>query len=336
MPGKRWNTTQENIETVSNKDKEYTIKATQPSYEKRINKFVRLPNVPFRVLVIPGYTIVPNEDFQNKKFRGDLNPRHEKMEPTSTEWENIWTHPQPFNHHIVPLPIYQGFIKNTKLNIPPNKYANAEILKVQNFLHLTPRHVDSQCKLLKKFCTPWPKGLSDDAIEKHFPVKVSYSNFCHSSPSIRHDKSSNVSVQFKLHSLSFNQSARDKIIYLLGQRYNKDNDTVSLFSDRCPTKKQNYDYLIYLMNVLIRESHKLAPFEKLKSEDDELEYKWELTKSKNIIEKYIDNLDTSKTEKDKMLKSYQNASQSIRDNLNDDTMQEYKIATMNLLYCKNK
>ncbi len=33
--------------------------------------------------------------------------------------------------------------------IPPSKYANAELMKIPNFLHLTPNHIKKHCQALK-------------------------------------------------------------------------------------------------------------------------------------------------------------------------------------------
>ena len=50
--------------------------------------------------------------------------------------------------------------------------------------------------------------------------------------------------------------AREKMILLAGRRrYNASSNTLTLVGNRCPTRKQNKDYLIYLMKVLYLESH---------------------------------------------------------------------------------
>ena len=45
-----------------------------------------------------------------------------------------------------------------KSKVHPTKWANAELMKIPNFLHLTPPVVKKQCGLLKRFCTPFPEG----------------------------------------------------------------------------------------------------------------------------------------------------------------------------------
>ena len=34
--------------------------------------------------------------------------------------------------------------------IPPKKYANAELMKLPNFLHLTPAHIKKHCAAIKR------------------------------------------------------------------------------------------------------------------------------------------------------------------------------------------
>ena len=49
--------------------------------------------------------------------------------------------------------------------------------------------------------------------------------------------------------------AQQKMIDLVGERYNPQTNVLTLASDRCPTRKQNKEYLIYLLKVLYLESH---------------------------------------------------------------------------------
>lgn len=56
-----------------------------------------------------------------------------------------------------------------------------------------------------------------------------------------------VTIKIKLDRLNLDQHARDKFLRLVGERYNKENDEVTIVTDRCPLKKQNYDYGVYLL-----------------------------------------------------------------------------------------
>lgn len=54
------------------------------------------------------------------------------------------------------------FQRSDNDGIPPSKYANAELMKIPNFLHLTPNHVKKHCEALKRkfllgFIKPCPK-----------------------------------------------------------------------------------------------------------------------------------------------------------------------------------
>lgn len=87
------------------------------------------------------------------------------------DWGNVWPGPRSFHPATVPLPIHQGYVP--KNMAAPGKFANAELMKIPNFLHLTPPVIKRQCEALKKFCTPWPANLeTDEKIAQHFPIDV--------------------------------------------------------------------------------------------------------------------------------------------------------------------
>lgn len=104
------------------------------------------------------------------------------------DWPSVWPGPRTFHPASVPLPVRQGYSKNPKV-ATPSKYANTELMKLPNFLHLTPPAVKRHCEALKQFCTPWPKGLeTDEQVKKHFPLEVITNDYCFSSPKIRDPK----------------------------------------------------------------------------------------------------------------------------------------------------
>ena len=82
--------------------------------------------------------------------------RETQMKPTQ-DWGSVWPTHRTFQPSAVPLPIRQGATQ-TKGQITPAKYANPELMKIPNFLHLTPPIIKKQCNKLKEFCTPWPEG----------------------------------------------------------------------------------------------------------------------------------------------------------------------------------
>lgn len=234
----------------------------------------------FRVLNIRK----PKGKFQERKqFRpmAILPPRTSKM-PVDQDWSSVWPGPRSFHPATVPLPLRQGYVEK---GAPPDKYANAELIKIPNFLHLTPPAIERQCKALKKFCTPWPKALdSDEKVEQHFPLEITSSDYCFSSPSIRNPLARIVTIRFKLGALHLNERAKDKFLRLVDERYDEKTDTVTIVTDRCPLKKQNYDYAMYLITALYHESCNIEPWEELKSEADMEHYIWQKNKSKANIE----------------------------------------------------
>lgn len=104
--------------------------------------------------------------------------------PVDQEWDAVWTGPRSFHPATVPLPMRQGY---TPKGVPaPGKFANAELMKIPNFLHLTPPVIKKQCEVLKQFCTEWPKGLeTEEKCNEHFPIEVITSDYCHALPTIR-------------------------------------------------------------------------------------------------------------------------------------------------------
>lgn len=124
------------------------------------------------------------------------------------DWGSVWPGPRSFHPATVPLPIRQGYVEKGP---PPSKYANAELMKIPNFLHLTPPVIKRQCEALKKFCTPWPKNLNtQEKIEKLFPIEIISSDYCHSSPTIRDPLARIVTIKFKLSALNLNERETDK------------------------------------------------------------------------------------------------------------------------------
>ena len=96
-----------------------------------------------------------------------------------------------------------------KFCVKPDKFGNLELLKVQNFLHLTPPAIKEQCASLKschlclflnlnfskflEFCTKFPEELkSDEDCERHFPVEVHTVDYIASSKSPRDERARTV------------------------------------------------------------------------------------------------------------------------------------------------
>ncbi|CAH0404022.1 unnamed protein product [Chilo suppressalis] len=214
--------------------------------------------------------------------RNDVQPdRAERMAPDQN-WGNVWPGPKTFHPSSVPLPLHQGYVP--KGQAPPGKKANAELMKIPNFLHLTPPVIKAQCEAIKQFCTEWPKQLnSEEAIETHYPVEIISSDYCHASPTIRNPLSRIVTLRVKLSTLNLDKHSRDKFLRLVGDRYDEQTDLVTITADRCPVKKQNLEYVDYLLTACYHESLNVEEWEKDKTEDDMEYYDWHKNASKKSL-----------------------------------------------------
>lgn len=222
-------------------------------------------------------------------------PRSQQM-AVDQDWGAVWPGARTFHPATVPLPLRQGY---TLKDAPaPGKFANAELMKIPNFLHLTPPVIKRQCEAIKKFCTPWPKGLeTEEKCKQHFPIDVITSDYCHGLPTIRNRLSRIVTLRLKLSTLPLDEHARDKFLRLVGDRHNPETDVVTIVTDRCPLRKQNYDYAMYLLTALLHESWVKEPWENTKSLADMEQYEWNANKSalavKAICEKIGKPVDAS-------------------------------------------
>lgn len=200
------------------------------------------------------------------------------------DWPSVYPVATPFKPSAVPLPVRMGY--PVKKGVPMAKEGNLELLKIPNFLHLTPVAIKRHCEALKDFCTEWPAALdSDEKCEKHFPIEIDTADYVSSGPSIRNPKARVVTLRVKLSSLNLDNHAKKKLIKLVGERYCKTTDVLTITTDRCPLKRQNYDYALYLLTVLYHESWKTEEWEKNKTEEDMEEYVWENSSSeKNVLQ----------------------------------------------------
>lgn len=225
----------------------------------------------FRKLDI-GTSRKNDREFRPRKRPNLQPPRYTRM-PVDQNWTNAWPAAHSFKPSVVPLPIRQGY---SPKDAPMGKFGNAELMKIPNFLHLTPPAVTKHCETLKKFCTAWPKGLdSDEKCYEHYPLEVITSDYCHSSPTIRDSRARVVTIQLKMGKLELDEHATDKLIRLLGDRYDPQTDTITLVADRCPLRKQNYDYANYLLTALYYESKKIEPWESTKELSDMEKFVWD-------------------------------------------------------------
>ena len=133
-------------------------------------------------------------------------------------WGDVWPAARTFHPAVVPLPVRQGVVQ-TKAQVVPSKYGNTELMKIPNFLHLTPPVIKEHCAAIAKFCTAWPAGLeTEEETERHFPLTFTASDYLNSSSSIRDRRSRIVQLRVNINSLPLDDHARDKFIRLVGPR----------------------------------------------------------------------------------------------------------------------
>ncbi|KAK2715936.1 small ribosomal subunit protein mS35-like [Artemia franciscana] len=296
----------------------------------------------------PVYNFKPEKGgaaTENRRSQGrttvkdqDLVMRYKQM-PIDQDWTSVWPVARSFHPASVPLPIRQGYPKKGQAS--PGKFANAELMKIPNFLHLTPPAIKKHTEALKQFCTEWPSGLETDAeMNQHFPVQIMNSVYCHSGPSIRDTKARIVTLKVKLTSLPLDGHSKDKLLRLVGACYDKKTDELVLVADRCPTRKQNRNYLEYLLSVLMIESSKTEPWESEKENMDMEKYIWrqnigyEVTMNTLKSTASIKNLGISETELEKevVVQEYAQANEDLHNKGEDDsTLRKYKEAVKNLL-----
>ncbi|XP_018046990.1 PREDICTED: 28S ribosomal protein S35, mitochondrial [Atta colombica] len=218
---------------------------------------------------------------KQKVERINIPPPRTKEMPVDQDWPSVWPGARTFHPASVPLPLRQGYQEK---GVTPSKYANTELMKIPNFLHLTPPAIRRHCEALKQFCTEWPIGLeTEEKCMKHFPVEIITSDYCYSSPTIRDPLARIVSLRIRMSSLHLDTHAKDKLLRLLGNKYNPDTDMITITADRCPTKKQNLEYVRYLLTAVYHESWRIESWEAEKSEADMEYYDWDTSPSRTHL-----------------------------------------------------
>ncbi|XP_068595457.1 small ribosomal subunit protein mS35 [Brachionichthys hirsutus] len=217
-----------------------------------------------------------------KKFRRDPGVyRTEKM-PLDQDWTAVYPTAAPFNPNAVPLPVRMGY--PVKGGAPPDRKGNLELIKIPNFLHLTPAAIKKHCEALKPFCTEWPSALDTDAkCDQFFPVKVESTDYVAAGPSVRNPAARRVHLSVNVSSLNLDDHARKKMLKLVGERYCKETNVLTITTDSCPLRQQNKDYALYLLTVLYHESWKTEAWEAEKTRADMEEYSWEGSQSQRTL-----------------------------------------------------
>jgi small subunit ribosomal protein S35 len=225
-------------------------------------------------------------------------PRVEEMSPDQ-DWPSVWPSAATYRSSVVPLPIRMGSRKYPEKRAPFKRVGNLELLKIPNFLHLTPEHIKRHCEAIKKFCTPFPKEILDDPLlaEKHFPITVTYSDYLHQGTSLRDPRARTTTIEVKLSSFDFDDHAKDKLRHLVGKRYNEKTDTITIVTDRCHTRKQNREYGDFLLTALYFESKRLESWEEQKMREDNIKVEFTGSKIEKRIIEFVEKAAKSNEEK---------------------------------------
>ncbi|CAL8375884.1 unnamed protein product [Arctogadus glacialis] len=219
--------------------------------------------------------------FVRRPRREPGEPRTEKMD-SQQDWSAVYPSAASFRPGSVPLPVRMGY--PVKGGVPSEKRGNLELIKIPNFLHLTPAAIKKHCEALKPFCTEWPAGLDSDAdLDKHLPIRIETTDYVSAGPSVRNPAARVVTLRVRLSSLNLDEHAREKMLKLLGDRYCKGTDILTIPTDSCPLKQQNTDYAMYLLTVLYHEAWKTEAWESEMTRADRREYIWEESASQQNV-----------------------------------------------------
>lgn len=227
-------------------------------------------------------------DKEVKRFQWEKPPEVRTLSradcmKTDVNWTSVWPTKAPFRWGSVPLPIRQGYQKK-EYKLSAGKYGNTELVKIPNFLHLTPPHIKTHCQAIKKFCTEFPSELKTPEIRKaNFPLEVITSDYVTCGTSVRDPRSREVTVNVDLSVLKFDEHSVTKIKKLAGDKMDEKAMTLQLKSDRCPVRKQNFDFNVYTLTALYYESQEKEDWEDEMEESDWVKYQWDKTQSKKKI-----------------------------------------------------
>ncbi|KXJ18051.1 28S ribosomal protein S35, mitochondrial isoform X2 [Exaiptasia diaphana] len=181
-----------------------------------------------------------------------------KMSPETTDWPSVYSGSETYNPSVIPIMVRMGRYRHNRTDKMPNRsFGNIELMKIPNFFHLSPPAIQRQSEAIKHLCKPWPTDLNPSTR----PIRVITRNYLFAGPSLYHPRSRKVKIQISLKDLILDEHARNKLIELVGPRYDKETDTLTIVTDRCPTRKQNKDYALYLLTVLYHEAWKTESWE---------------------------------------------------------------------------
>lgn len=136
--------------------------------------------------------------------------------------------------------------------------------------------------------------------------------------------------------MPFDAHAKDKFLRLVEKRYDIKTDIVTITVDRCPTRKQNFEYAQYLVAALFHESFIAEPWESTKVEADMEYYDWNTNPSKESLEEI---LRWGKSKDEPIAASTDAFGKSVEtifnEGENEASLQNYKEETMKVLGLRN-
>ncbi|KAJ7383639.1 28S ribosomal protein S35, mitochondrial [Desmophyllum pertusum] len=190
-----------------------------------------------------------------------------RLKIDTIDWPSVFTGAQSYNPATIPIFFRMGRMKQNKpgFRLPRKAQGNLELMKVPNFFHLTPPAIERHCEALKPLCSEWPHTLDLSSV----PLRVTTKNYLFAGPSLYHPGSRIVKLQVYLKDLVLDDHSRKKLIELAEDRYDPETEELTIVTDRCPTRKQNRDYAMYLLTVLYHESWKTEPWETEASNEEE-------------------------------------------------------------------
>lgn len=74
--------------------------------------------------------------------------------------------------------------------------------------------------------------MHPELIDQHLPFTVQYSDFIHQGTSLRDMRARVVTIMFNPDALGLNEIAKDKLIHLVGKRYDEKTGLVTIVADR--------------------------------------------------------------------------------------------------------
>lgn len=276
-----------------------------------------------------------------RRSRYNYKAREESMDENQ-DWPSVWPTAKTFSPSGVPLPLRQSYEQK---NPPRFKYANTELLKTPNFLHLTPGAIERQCKAIKKFCTDWPEGLdTDEEVRAHFPLTYITSDYIHALPTIRDVRSRIVTLCLNIKDLKLNPMDEDKLTRLLTEkRYDEQTGEIRITVSDCPTKIQNQDYADYLLTALYFESQNHEKWEEDKPECDWERFYWEKSKSKDKVKQYYGARNPEVKDEviekgigDEVVENYRQSLEKLHGQENVETLESYRSSVERLFGFEGK